>query len=657
MKQIRLRYLAFLILLVAVPYTLTYGQVAPVSAADYRNRAVQRDLKGDIDGAMADYNKAIQLDPQYLAAYLSRGFTRESRRDLDGAMADYNRAIEINPRYALAYSYRGSLRDSRDDHNGAMADFTKIIEIDPRNSLGYFERADLREKLGDHDGAIADLTKEIENYPEMGPAYTHRGDILRAKGDLNGAIADYTRAIEAYANDMQTSHNVAGYSLFSRAYEARASIERQQGKNAEAQADLDAKLKIDAKLDAIMAEYKASKGTQTPPASDPRQKTIHNQVEYDAYMAAYNLTDPAPKAAAMEAFATQYPMSVMRIEALGQALASYQQAGNAAKFGEIANRTLQVDPDNIRAFAVVTYLKRGEATASGDAKTAAAVGLAGERGLKLLSDRRDSEGLSEADSKKLISQLGQIFNGAIGYSSLQAKDYARAREYFRKSVQLDPADLQNVYQLGIADTSMSPMDTEGFWYLARAIGLARGQSNAKGAETIETYAKARYKNFHGSYDGWDKVVAAAATQTAPPVDFAHSITAKPTPAEVAVAAIKENDPATMSFSDWEFVLSLAEESPANTQAAEKVWQAIMAMSKNGTAKLQIEVKVISATNGNIRAAITDENQQSNTYDVEVWMAKPMVTPPAPGSVVKVIGLMKAWKLRPFRFVMTDGELP
>ena len=54
------------------------------------------------------------------------------------------------------------------------------------------------------------------------------------------------------------------------------------------------------------------------------------------------------------------------MDAMEQAMAAYQQAGNVAKVQETATRILQLDADNIRALAIVTFLKRNQATASGD---------------------------------------------------------------------------------------------------------------------------------------------------------------------------------------------------------------------------------------------------------------------------------------------------
>jgi hypothetical protein len=86
-------------------------------------------------------------------------------------------------------------------------------------------------------------------------------------------------------------------------------------------------------------------GQQNPPAS---QKVIKDPTEYNAYIAALNTQDPAQRAAAMEAFVTQYPGSVVKTDALEQAMSAYQQAGNQAKLTSTANRILELDPGNVR---------------------------------------------------------------------------------------------------------------------------------------------------------------------------------------------------------------------------------------------------------------------------------------------------------------------
>src|SRR6266487_1693102 len=68
---------------------------------------------------------------RFAAAYYNRGNERYKKGDLDGAIADYDAALTFNPRWALAYNMRGSARYGKGDLEGSIADYTTAIEIDP----------------------------------------------------------------------------------------------------------------------------------------------------------------------------------------------------------------------------------------------------------------------------------------------------------------------------------------------------------------------------------------------------------------------------------------------------------------------------------------------------------------------------------------------
>jgi hypothetical protein len=176
---------------------------------------------------------------------------------------------------------------------------------------------------------------------------------------------------------------------------------------------------------------------------------------------------------------------------------------------------------------------------------------------------------------------------------------------------------------------------------------------------VNNYCKATYHNYHGNDQGWDQFVQQYGAQPAPPAaaDLAKALPPKPTPCDIAVQAVQQNDPGTLSFSDWEFILAQSGCSPAGKDAADKVWAAIQAKEKNGEAKLQIPIKVIAAAKDSIDGAITDENQQANKADVHVVMEKPMLKPPAPGSTIEVIGVLTNYTPNPFMFTMEKGDLP
>jgi len=123
-----------------------------------------------------------------------------------------------------------------------------------------------------------------------------------------------------------------------------------------------------------------------------------------------------------------------------------------------------------------------------------------------------------------------------------------------------------------------------------------------------------------------------------------------------VQAVRENDPASLSFSDWKLILSQRDASPANKEAAAKVWNAIQTLQKNGAARLKIPVNIVASTKDTIQAAIAEENRKDNNVDLLVVLKAALASPPPPGTMSEVIGVIVDYQANPFLFVMRDGEV-
>ena len=169
----------------------------PNSAEDYNNRGKVKQAKGDLDGALADFNKAIELNSDLVVAHDNRRLVERAKRDRDRKLAE-------------TWEKFGIIKKAEGDLEGALAGYNKAIELNPELATAYNGRGRVKRAKKDLDGALADFKKAIELKPDLAAAYSNRGGTKQAKGDLAGAIADYSRAIELKPDLAAAYNNRAG---------------------------------------------------------------------------------------------------------------------------------------------------------------------------------------------------------------------------------------------------------------------------------------------------------------------------------------------------------------------------------------------------------------------------------------------------------------
>ena len=154
---------------------------AEESDANLVNRGIEKAKNGDLDGALADFNRAIKLNPKDDAAYYNRAQAKRLKKDAGGAVADYTRAIELGSKNPAAYNNRGNARAENNDLDGAIADYTRAIELKPDYARAYYNRAVVKKDKGDTTGAEADLKTAKKLDPELA------GEESPADSENNGA--------------------------------------------------------------------------------------------------------------------------------------------------------------------------------------------------------------------------------------------------------------------------------------------------------------------------------------------------------------------------------------------------------------------------------------------------------------------------------------
>ena len=182
-------------------------ELSPNNAAAYNNRGVAYRKKGKLDLAVKDYNKAIKLNPDDANAYSNRGNVYREKGEFNRAIDDTNAAIKLNPNCTEAYNNRGAAYGAKGDFDHAIKDCSKAIGLNPNCTEAYSNRSNAYLKKGQVDRAIDDCNTALQIDPDYVEAYVNRGIAYFQKGEIERAIEDYTtttgfnpKLAEAYFN-------------------------------------------------------------------------------------------------------------------------------------------------------------------------------------------------------------------------------------------------------------------------------------------------------------------------------------------------------------------------------------------------------------------------------------------------------------------------
>jgi tetratricopeptide (TPR) repeat protein len=167
----------------------------------YQERAKYLYSRGDLRGAIENYNRAIALVPHVAFLYVNRGIALQRLEKSDEARKDYDFAERLDPSDWRIYFNRGNLHAHLGEMKEAIADYTHTILLKPNYAPAYCGRGVAREEHADETGredyqlSIADYSKAVELDPQLFLGYYSRGRARSSIGDKVGAAADYIRAL------------------------------------------------------------------------------------------------------------------------------------------------------------------------------------------------------------------------------------------------------------------------------------------------------------------------------------------------------------------------------------------------------------------------------------------------------------------------------
>ncbi len=164
--------------------------------------------KGQVDGAIAQFQKALEIQPNYEEAHNNLDSALFPKGQVDEALAQFQKAMELQPNDPEAHNNLGSVLFQKGQVDEAIAHYQKALELQPnypdaQNNLGF----GLLQK-GRVDEAIAHFERAVELQPNYPDAHNNLGIALFQKGRVDEAIAHFQIAVELRPDSAEAHFNL-----------------------------------------------------------------------------------------------------------------------------------------------------------------------------------------------------------------------------------------------------------------------------------------------------------------------------------------------------------------------------------------------------------------------------------------------------------------
>ncbi len=189
--------------------------LSPVLLAHiYGNRGLTYRNLNDYSSAIADFDRALELDSDYVWAYANRGITYRSNHNYDLALQDFNAAIALEDNLDWVYAARGEVYRHLRNYDLAIQDFNRAIALDPEYASAYGSRGRVYHHLEKFQQSIADFDRAIAIDPERAWFYAQQGENYRDIGQYSHAIELYNQALALEPGSFFWAYGSRGYTYF-----------------------------------------------------------------------------------------------------------------------------------------------------------------------------------------------------------------------------------------------------------------------------------------------------------------------------------------------------------------------------------------------------------------------------------------------------------
>jgi predicted O-linked N-acetylglucosamine transferase (SPINDLY family)/ADP-heptose:LPS heptosyltransferase len=170
-------------------------EIRQADVDDLINQGNDQEDNGQLQEALASYEQAININPNYARAYSNRGNVLRALERFDDALVSYNRALQLKPDYAEAFYNKGNALQDLERSAEALVSYDDALAIKPDLIVALIARSAVLQKLHRFDEALACYDRALSIAPEYAEIYYNRALTLQELRRFDESLASYDRAI------------------------------------------------------------------------------------------------------------------------------------------------------------------------------------------------------------------------------------------------------------------------------------------------------------------------------------------------------------------------------------------------------------------------------------------------------------------------------
>jgi tetratricopeptide (TPR) repeat protein len=165
--------------------------------------------KGKVDEAIAQLQRAQQLKPDYAEACNNLGNALLQKGNVAEAIAHVQRALQLKPDFANAHDVLGNALLQKGNVAEAITQFQEALQINPHNAEACYNLGNARLRQGNVAEAIAQYQMALQIKPDFADAHNNLGTARLHQGNVAEAIAQYQKALQLKPDKAEVQNNLA----------------------------------------------------------------------------------------------------------------------------------------------------------------------------------------------------------------------------------------------------------------------------------------------------------------------------------------------------------------------------------------------------------------------------------------------------------------